>query len=245
MRVLIAGAGQAGVSVARHMSQLSHSVTILDRDAQVARRVFEQFGIVALAGDATDAQLLRQAEVDRADVAVAMLHRDADNLAVALLARELGARRVMVRMRDIDYRGAYARAGVHRILSETEILVGALAMSIEFEPVRHAMLLGGGESVAFELEIPADAAVCGHTVSAIAMSPDFPSSCVFAGIFGPDGMQSPRGGTVVPGGQQILLVSRREEMSRVVEFFMRRGNGSFGPGNPSLNPRGGASLPPR
>jgi trk system potassium uptake protein TrkA len=222
MRVLIAGAGQAGVSVALHMSQLGHSVSILDRDAHVAQRVFEQHGIVALTGDATDATLLSEAEVGRADVAVAMLSRDADNLAVALLARDQGARRVMVRMRDVNYRGAYERAGVHRILSETEILVGALAMAIEYEPVRHAMLLGGGESVAFEITIPVDAAVVGRSVSEIAAEPEFPASCVFAALFDATGMQSARGASVVVGGQPVLLVSRRSEMPRVVEFFMKR-----------------------
>jgi trk system potassium uptake protein TrkA len=222
MRVFIAGAGQAGVSVALHMAELGHAVSVIDRDPLVARRVFEQHGIVALAGDATEAALLRQAEVGRADVAVAMLQRDADNLAVALLARDLGAKRVMVRMRDVDYRGAYAHAGVHRILSETEILVGALAMTIENEAVQHAMLLGGGESVAFELTIPRDAAVVGRSVSEIATQADFPDSCVFAALFDSTGMHSPRGATVVAAEQQVLLVSRRHEMSHVVEFFMRR-----------------------
>ncbi len=221
MRVLIAGAGQAGVSVALHMSELGHAVTILDRDAQVARRAFEQHGIVALTGDATDATLLSQAEVGRADVAVAMLSRDADNLAVALLARDQGARRVMVRMRDVNYRGAYERAGVHRILSETEILVGALAMAIEYESVRHAMILGGGESVAFELTVPADAAVVSRKISEIAADPEFPPSCVFAALFDASGMHSPRGASVVSGGQQVLLVSRQGEMPKVVEFFMK------------------------
>jgi trk system potassium uptake protein TrkA len=222
MRVFIAGAGQAGVSVALHLAELGHAVSVLDRDPQRARRVFEQHGLVALSGDATDAALLRQAEVGRADVAVAMLDRDADNLAVALLARDLGAKRVMVRMRDVDYRGAYQFAGVHRILSETEILVGALATAIEHEAVNHAMLLGGGESVAFELTIPRDAAVVGQTVSEIAAHPDFPSSCVFAALFDKAGMQSPRGASLVSAEQEVLLVSRRAEMPRVVEFFMRR-----------------------
>ena len=73
MRVFIAGAGQAGVSVALHLAELGHAVSVLDRDPQRARRVFEQHGLVALSGDATDAALLREAEVGRADVAVAML----------------------------------------------------------------------------------------------------------------------------------------------------------------------------
>jgi trk system potassium uptake protein TrkA len=122
-------------------------------------------------------------------------------------------------MRDIDYRGAYERVGVQRILSETEILLGAIAMAIEHEAVSHAMLIGGGESVAFELTIPGDSAAAGRTVSEVAADPSFPRSCVFAGIFGDQGMQSPRGATVVGG--QVLLVSKRDEMQSVVDFFMR------------------------
>ena len=90
------------------------------------------------------------------------------------------------------------------------------------EHVQHAMLLGAGESVAFELTIPNDAAVVGRSVSEIAAQPDFPPSCVFAALFDRAGMmQSPRGATVVGAAQQVLLVARRVEMPRVVELFMR------------------------
>jgi trk system potassium uptake protein TrkA len=223
MRVFIAGAGQAGVGVAVQLADIGHDVSIMERDSTLSKRAFEDHGIAAHVGDATDAALLREAEVGRADVVVAMLVRDADNLAVALLARELGARRVMVRMRDIEYRGAYERAGVHRILSETEIVVGAMAMSIEYEAVQHAMLLGKGDSVAFELTVPAGAAVAGKTVGQIASDPAFPKSCVFGGLFDSRGMSSPRGASVVEIDTTLLLVSRREDMSAVVQFFSRKG----------------------
>src|SRR5262245_13872416 len=138
LRILIAGAGRVGLNVAAHMRGLGHEVTVVDRDASVVQRAFEHHGLVALSGDATDAALLRAAEIGRADVVVAMLRRDADNLAVALLAREAGAKRVMVRMRDTEYRSVYLAAGVHRILSETDVLIGALAIAIEHEAVRHS-----------------------------------------------------------------------------------------------------------
>jgi trk system potassium uptake protein TrkA len=221
MRVFIAGAGQAGVGVAVQLASLGHDVSIIDRDAALSGRAFEDHGIAAHVGDATDAALLKEADVGRADVVVAMLVRDADNLAVALLARELGARRVMVRMRDIDYRGAYMRAGVNRILSETELVVGAMAMSIEHASVQHAMLLGSGDSVAFELTVQNNAAVAGKTVSEIASDPAFPRSCVFGGLFDAKGMESPRGASVIGGEKTVLLVSRREEMRAVVEYFER------------------------
>jgi len=223
MRVFIAGAGQAGVGVAKQLADIGHDVSIMERDPALSKRAFEDHGIAAHVGDATDAAHLREAEVGRADVVVAMLVRDADNLAVALLARELGARRVMVRMRDIDYRGAYERAGVHRILSETEIVVGAMAMSIEYEAVQHAMLLGKGDSVAFELTVPAGAAVAGKTVGEIAADPGYPKSCVFGGLFDSRGMSSPRGASVIAVDTTLLLVSRRDDMSAVVQFFSKKG----------------------
>lgn len=150
----------------------------------MTERASEQFGLVALLGDTTDAAVLADAEVTRADVVVAMLGRDADNLAVALLARAAGVKRVMVRMRDKAYQKVYLAAGIERLLSETDVLIGALGTAIEHEAVRHAMLLGNGESVAFEIAIPESSPVAGRSVSDIAADPRFPRSCVFAGSTG-------------------------------------------------------------
>ena len=221
MRVLIVGVGRAGLDIAQHLSRSGHDVTVLDRDRAVAERASEQFGLVALAGDATEASLLEEAEIARADVVVAMLGRDADNLAVALLAQAAGVKRVMVRMRDKAYRQVYLAAGVDSLLSETDVLIGALGTAIEHEAVRHAMLLGNGDSVAFEIAIPETSPVAGRQVSAIASDPDFPRSCVFAALYGTDGtVEGPRGSSVVYGGATVLLVARRAELKLTIDFFM-------------------------
>lgn len=221
MRILIAGAGRAGLSVAEHLSQSGHQVTVIDRDPLVCARATHQLGIVAFAGDAADAALLREAEVSRAEAVVAMLHRDADNLAVASLAKLAGVPRVMVRMRDPEYRAVYNSAGVDRILSETEIFIGALAAAIEHEAVRHAMLLGNGESVAFEVLVPARSKVVGLSVSEIASLPEFPASCVFAGLYKPDGsVEGPRGSSVIAGGMTVLLVARRDEVAKTLTLLI-------------------------
>lgn len=222
MRVLIAGAGRAGLSVAVHLQAMGHRVIVIDREEAVSKRAFEHHGLISFAGDATGAALLREAEVSRCDVVVAMLRRDADNLAVALLAQAGGAKRVMVRMRDPEYKSVYLAAGINRILSEIDVFVGALATAIEHEAVRHSMVLGSGESVAFELTIPHEAMVVGVTVSDMASYPDFPSSCVIAGMLEADGVvQAPRGSSIVTGGMTVLLVARRGDLGDAIDFFMR------------------------
>jgi len=221
MRIVIAGAGRGGLNLGIHLQRIGHTVSVVDKDPAVAERAFEQSGIVSHAGDATDVAVLKQTDPARADVVLAMLHRDADNLAVAALARALGARRVMVRMRDPEYRAVYDAAGVHQILSETEILVGALATAIEFEAVHHSMVLGAGEAIAVELQVPRDAWVVGRSVSELASDDRFPDSCVIAGMALGGAVKAPRGGSVIEAGAQLLVVASRGDLAQAIAFFLR------------------------
>jgi trk system potassium uptake protein TrkA len=220
MRIVIVGAGRAGLEIATHLTRAGHAVTVIDSDESVTRRASQQHGLVALSGDATIAAVLNEADIGRSDVVVAMLRRDADNLAVALLAQAAGVQRVMVRMRDNAYRPVYAAAGIERVLSETDLIIGGLATTIEHEAIRHAMPLGNGGAIAFELIIPPGSGVAGKTVSELAALPGFPSSCVFAALYQADGrVEAPRGSTAVQVGTTVLLVSRNEEVARAVHML--------------------------
>jgi trk system potassium uptake protein TrkA len=217
MKILIVGAGRAGLEVAIQLSRIGHAVTIVDTDAAVTRRAAEQFGLVALAGDATTAEVLDDAAIGRMDIVVAMLRRDADNLAVSLLARAAGVERVMVRMRDNAYRSVYANAGIDRVLSETDLITGAITTAVEHDAVRHAMLIGDGAAIAFELTIPAGSVGAGRTVMELAARPDFPKSGVFAALYrAGGGLEAPRGSTVVEAGTTVVLVARREDVSGAI-----------------------------
>ena len=218
MKIVIAGAGRAGLEVATHLTRIGHAVTIIDVDEAVIRRASEQLGLVALTGDATIAEVLEEADIAQSEVVVGMLRRDADNLAVALLSRAAGVERVMVRMRDNAYRRVYAAAGIDRILSETDLITGSVATAIEHDAIRHAMLLSDGSAVAFELTVQEGSAAAGRTIMDLAALPGFPSSCVFAALYRADGqVEAPRGATIVQRGTTVLLVSRADEVGRVVK----------------------------
>jgi trk system potassium uptake protein TrkA len=219
MRIVIVGAGRAGLEVAGHLTRIGHAVTVIDNDETVVRRASEQLGLVTLAGDATIAAVLDEADIAQSDVVVAMLRRDADNLAVALLARAAGVQRVMVRMRDNAYRPVYAAAGIDRVLSETDLITGSVATAIEHDAIRHAMLLGDGSAIAFEVTVPEGSAIAGHTIMALAALPSFPSSCVVAAVYQADGrVEAPRGSSVVQAGTTVLLVSRVTEVAQAVKL---------------------------
>jgi trk system potassium uptake protein TrkA len=220
MKIIIAGAGRGGLNLGVHLQQRGHVVVILEKDPAIAQHASEVYGMVMLTGDASDASILRQAEPARADAVLAMLHRDADNLGVALLARSLGANRIIVRMRDPAYRTVYEQVGIRQILSETEILVGALATVVEFDAVRHSMVLARGNAMAVELTVPEGSQVVGRSVSDVATLATFPRSCVVAGMVTGGTVLAPRGGSIFEAGMDLLLVSARDDLSATINFFL-------------------------
>jgi trk system potassium uptake protein TrkA len=91
---------------------------------------------------------------------------------------------------------------------------------IEHEDVRHAMLLGDGSAIAFELTIPPGSPIAGRTIMELAARPEFPSSCVVAAVYQADGrVEAPRGSSVLQAGTTVLLVSRRDELGRAVQLL--------------------------
>jgi trk system potassium uptake protein TrkA len=231
MKILIVGAGRAGLEVAIQLAGIGHAVTIVDTDAAVTRRAAEHHGLVAITGDATTAELLEDAAIGSMDIVLAMLRRDADNLAVSLLARAAGVERIMVRMRDNAYRSVYAAAGIDRVLSETDLITGAITTAVEHDAIRHAMLIGDGAAIAFELTIPAGAVAAGRTVMDLAARPDFPKSVVFAALYREGGgVEAPRGSSVIDAGTTVLLVAQRADVSHAITALTAPANRLENPG---------------
>lgn len=217
MKIVVAGGGRVGMHVATHLLESGHGVTLIDRDERVARTALDARGLVALAGDATDPHVLAEADVARAELVVALLPRDADNLAVAWLVKSGSAARVCARVKDHAYRPLYQAAGVERVLSETDVLIGALATAIAHPAVRSSMRLGDGDTLAFEVAIAKGAAADGATVHALAATPGFPASCVVAGLVSPRGeVRAPRGATRLGAGDVALLVAPGRDLDAVI-----------------------------
>jgi trk system potassium uptake protein len=225
MRVVIVGGGLAGTNLAHVLVQDGHAVTLIDRDPHVAARGFADHGLATIVGDGTEPRVLRDADVGRADVVAAMLRRDADNLAVAAIARAEGAKRLLARLRDPSYRPIYSRVGIDQVFSEVETMVGALLVAIEHPRVHHSMVLGHGDSIAFEVTVPEHATVAGRTVRELGASAGFPRGAIIAGIAPANGtVVVPRGDAIVHSGDSVLLVARREDVASAIDFLTEIGD---------------------
>jgi len=224
MRVVIAGAGVVGRRLAARLAAARHDVSIIDLNRELCDAVSAEYGIVALCGNATDIATLEEAEVGRADVAVALMGLSADNLAFSLLAHGAGAERIIARMPNPRYRAAYERAGVTSILDATGLFLDRLVLEIERPPVHQVATVVDGQGVIVWIVVAEGSAASGRPLDDLRADRRFPRGCVVSGLLRSDGerLLFPSGHDRLLPGDQVLLVGSMDGVARAADLLGQR-----------------------
>ncbi len=113
MHIVIMGCGRVGSTLANSLEGLSHSVAVIDQDADAFRRLGPDFAGVTVTGVGFDRDVLIAAGIERADAFAAVSSGDNSNIISARLAREtFGVSRVVARIYDSQRAEVYERLGI-------------------------------------------------------------------------------------------------------------------------------------
>jgi trk system potassium uptake protein TrkA len=220
MYVVVAGGGHMGTHLVSRLVAHGQETSVIDASREVTERIFNEQGVVVFTGSATDMDVLERAGIKRADAAVAMMGRDADNLAFCLLARYYGVPRVLARMLNPQYEVPYRLVGATKIHSEADIIVNSFLTSIEYPAIGALMQVGRGDIVAFDVRIPAGSPVAGLKVSEIVRREGFPRNCVFIAVESQSGeVEVTEGRTVIQAGANVIMAAHRPDLPQVLAFL--------------------------
>ncbi len=122
MKIIIAGGGKVGYSVAETLSAEGHDLTVIDRNPEVINRISNSLDVICVQGTATSPESLREAGAAQADLLLAATEQDEVNMVCGITARKLGTRHVAARVRDPEY------------LHQTAFLQEALGISMVINP---------------------------------------------------------------------------------------------------------------
>lgn len=89
LRVVVVGSGQTGLETARLLDDRGHDVVIIERNPDRVAQLVEERVATVIEGDATNSDILRQADLETADVVVSMTDTMGTNFTVCTLAAEL------------------------------------------------------------------------------------------------------------------------------------------------------------
>ena len=103
MRIVIIGVGEVGFHVAKALSQKDFDITVIDNNPEKCRRVSEHLDVIVVQGNGASPKNLVEADVKNADYVFALTRTDEVNLIASQQARELGANKVIARLRNQQY----------------------------------------------------------------------------------------------------------------------------------------------
>ncbi|PWV64608.1 Trk system potassium transporter TrkA [Plasticicumulans acidivorans] len=149
-RIILAGGGNIGRRLAKALEE-RFQVKIIERNIEVSRRIAEQLDrTIVLAGDAADEELLLEENIEHTDVFCAVTNDDEANILSSMLAKRLGARKVMALINRPAYVDLVEGSGqIDVAISPQQATIGTLLTHIRRgDVVRvHSLRRGAAEAI--------------------------------------------------------------------------------------------------
>lgn len=103
MKIVVVGDGKVGFTIARSLDQEGHDITIIDNKPHVLTNTLNLLDVVGVHGNGASVDVQLEAGVDEADLLIAATSTDEMNITCCLLAKQIGAKRTIARIRNPEY----------------------------------------------------------------------------------------------------------------------------------------------
>jgi trk system potassium uptake protein TrkA len=182
MRVVIAGAGSVGRSIARELLDNGHEVLLIDKDSS-AIRVASVSDAQWLLADACEIASLAEAGLAECDVVVAASGDDKVNLVVSLLAKtEYGVPRTVARVNNPKNEWMFDEAwGVDVAVSTPRLMTALVEEAVSVGDLVRIFTFQQSHANMVELTLPPDSPMAGTMVSDLEWPQDTVLVCIMRG----------------------------------------------------------------
>ncbi len=115
MKIIVIGAGEVGYHIAERLAHEAHEIVVIERTAEVCRRVQESLRLRTIEADGSSPRALEEAGVRDAAMVIAVADVDEVNIVACAIAHQYGVATKIARVRDIEL-------GAHPILAGGKVL---------------------------------------------------------------------------------------------------------------------------
>jgi len=147
---MIAGGGNVGRRLADALEDGRYQVKIIEKSPEVANDLAETLNkAIVLEGDAADESLLIEENISDVDIFCALTNDDEANILSAMLAKRLGARKVMSLVNRTVYVDLVEGANIDHAVSPQQITIGELLAHVRGGDIAsvHSLRKGAAEVI--------------------------------------------------------------------------------------------------
>ena len=230
-RVMVAGGGKVGLRLAREIHR-DYQIKIIEplrpRCDYLATELPNE--VLVLHGDSTDEDLLGDENVDQMDLFIALTSDDEDNIMSCLLAKRLGARRVLAVINRRAYADLVQGTTIDIAISPSHTVLGELLAYVRRGDIEAVHSLRRGAAEALEAIVRGDRKTCrfaGRRIDEVGLPKGATVGAIVRGLHRPDGSEAGADArpeviiahhdTVVQPNDHVIVFVPRKRMVREVE----------------------------
>ncbi len=217
-RVFILGGKQIGIEVAQQLEQKGVAVKLFERNADrcdLISRILKK--TIVIHADGTEESTLTEENIEGVGAFLALTGHDEDNIMASLLARKLGAQKVIALINRLNYLPMVQRLGITTTVSPRLTAVDRILRFVRKGRVISVTSFREEEAESIELIAARNSRVVGKYL----MDLKLPRECIIGAICRPNGeVIVPRGKDIIEPGDRVIVFALERTVSKLESVFL-------------------------
>ncbi len=223
MKIIIAGAGDIGFHLAQLLSNEKQDITLVDNNKEVLSFVGQKLDVLTILGDASSLKVLREAQVQKAELFISVTTSEKTNLMSCILAKKYGAKQTIARVNQAEYleetlSADFKEMGVDALFSPRLLAAQEIQRLIEHPYFTDVFDFEDGLFSLCGLYVDSDCPVREQTIAQIAQENKGLAFRPIAILRGNDTI-IPRGPTRIAIGDQMFFLNPRGKVQDLIKVF--------------------------
>ena len=219
--LVIFGGGNIGLRVTEILNKTSRGLNIklIERDSARAILVNDLLPReLVICGDGLETEILEEAGVASAETFIAVTNNDEANVLGSLLARQLGAKRVITLVNNAAYNTLMGPLGIDAIVNPKQITVSSILQYIRRGRIRAIHSLRDGAAEVIEAEVSPTCTIANTTVGELTL----PDGVLLAAIVKKTGVKMASPDVNIDPGDRVILLARQGCIEKAESLFSFR-----------------------
>ena len=219
MYTIIVGGGKVGYYLAKTLAPENHRIVIIEEDYKLCIKIADELselGIQVIYGDGTDINYLKDAEVENADLLIAVTGHDQNNLVACQLAKNyFGVKRTIARVNNPKNIKVFQQLGVDSVVSSTMHIADIIEHEVDWAGINQMLSQKIGNVRIKDLHVAESSIATGKKIADLKL----PEGTILVSIIRQDHATVPNGQTQVLAGDDIITFAKEENMKELSAYF--------------------------
>lgn len=222
MDIVIIGSGKLGIGLAKSLSTEGHNVTVIDYNQTRIEALTNRLDIQGICGNGTHVDVLREANIDTADVVISTTHSDENNILVCLMAKKLGAKNTIARVRNPEYNTQFEfmrnELGISMMINPDFNAALEICRIIQFPDASNIETFANGNIDIAEYKITNDSSFCNTSIGNIPSK--LTSKMLICAVERNGEVSIPNGDFVLKANDKVYVTGAHKELAKIGRGFI-------------------------